>query len=131
MKKAALIFLLIIASVILVCCGKKSSETYYPDSSEMKKNLESKGYNTDVTEEDRNGSSCTVLRAEKGSEYIVFYWFSDDSCVDEVIKELKAKYENSYRLISIKNDKKFGDLAFCSTKRAMEDSGIVLTEVKV
>ncbi len=129
--KRVLIISLLFISLILSACDKGGQGTYYPNSDEMKINLENKNYNVTVEVIEQNGSSITVLSATKDNEYIEFYWLEDDKCVDEIAAGLESKYDAYNSLVSMKNDNKFGNLVFCSTQKAKEDSGIVIVEVKI
>ena len=132
MKKILFFPLVLIMSLILVACGKNSQGTYYPDSNEMKGNLEGKNYNVSVATMEQNDSTITVLTATKENEYIDFYWLDNDKEVDNIITSLKSKHNDYAKLVSMKNDDKFGNLVFCSTEKAMKDSGIVIAgDVKV
>ena len=131
MRKMIFFSLMIIMSMTLVSCGRENQGTYYPDSSEMKANLEEKSYSVEIETIEQNNSQFTALTATKKDEYIEFYWFDSDSEVDDVVSGLETKYNGYNKLVSMKNDSKFGNLAFCSTEKAMKDSGIVIVEVKV
>ncbi len=131
MKKMLFFSLVLIMSLILVACGKNSQVTYYPDSNEMKDNLESKNYNVSVYTMEQNDSTITVLTATKEDEYIDFYWFDNEKGIDNIITSLESKHNDYAKLVSMKNDNKFGNMVFCSTEKAMEDSGIVIVDVKV
>lgn len=128
MKKTLLFSLILIMSLLLVACGK-SQGTYYPDSNEMKGNLEIKNYTVNVETMERNDSRITVLTATKDDEYIDFYWFNNDKGVDDTIMRLESEHNDYAKLVSMKNDDKFGNLVFCSTEKAMEDSGIIIVDV--
>lgn len=131
MKKILVFSLLLAMVLILVACAGSSRGTYYPDSSEMKSNLENKNYTVSVEITEDSGSTVTVLKAVKDYEYIEFYWLSDDNDVDEIKARLKDKFNSYDRLVSLKNDDKFGNVVFCSTEKARDDAGIVIINVKV
>lgn len=131
MKKILVFSLMLAMALILVACAGSSRGTYYPDSSEMKSNLENKNYTVSVEVTEDSGSMVTVLKAVKDYEYIEFYWLSDDNDVDEIKARLKDKFNSYDRLVSLKNDDKFGNVVFCSTEKARGDAGIVIINVKV
>ena len=132
MKKILVFSLVLIMGLILVACGESGQGTYFPDSSEVKSNLESKNYNVSVSAMEQNDSTITVLTATKENEYIDFYWLDNDKEVDNIITSLESKHNDYAKLVSMKNDDKFGNLVFCSTEKAMKDSGIVIAgNVKV
>ena len=132
MKKTLLFSLVLIMCLMLAACGNNNQGTYYPDSNEMQSNLEGKNYTVCVSTMVQNDSTITVLTATKGNEFIDFYWFDNDKEVDDIATSLESKHDGYVKLVSIKNDDKFGNLIFCSTEKAMEDSGIVIAgDVKV
>ncbi|MEE0060275.1 MAG: hypothetical protein UE295_05555 [Acutalibacteraceae bacterium] len=133
MKKIVLALVLAVMGVFLVACGGNGQGTYYPDSSEMQENLLKKKYEVDVQKVDEDGCKGTWLKAEKKDEYIEFYWLDeyDDNDLQKIAENLEEDYPDYDRLITMGDDSKFGTLAFCSTEKAMDDSGIVTVEVKV
>ena len=131
MKKLLIFFSLIIIGVFLVACSKNGQGTYYPNSDEMQYNLENKNYKVNVQTIKQDEYSGTCLMAEKDGEYIEFYWLNSSEGVNSIEQELKTKYTNYAKLVSMEDDSKFGSFVFCSSEKAMDDSGIEIVDVKV
>lgn len=128
MKKTVLLSIMLIMSMILSACGQRGQGTYFPGSDEMKAKLEAKSYVVDIQDTELGNSKVILLSAFKGDEFIGFYWLENGSAVDDAQSELEARYSGYSRLATMKNDRKFGNLAFCGTKQAIEDSGIVIVD---
>lgn len=133
MKKVILAILIMVIAVfgITGCSTDKENGTYYPNASEMQNNLEQLGYVISVENNSDDNYVGTHLYAEKSNEYIEFYWLDDSGFLDEISKDLKIKYNNNEKFVSIKDDNEFGTLIFCGTELAVEDSGIKIVDVKV
>ena len=137
MKRKTLIIIIGIVVLVIVALaivfGNKAKEngTYYPNSSEMKKNLEKLDYSVLVENNPDNNYVGTRLYAIKNDEYIEFYWLDDSNSIDKVSEKLKTKYNNPEKFVTLKDDSKFGNLILCGTKLAVEDSGIKIVDVKV
>lgn len=131
MKKYLMLFIFCILFVTLVACSNSGQGTYYPDSSEMQKNLEDAGYQVSVTTKLDNGYTGTYLSAMKADDYIEFYWLDEADNVDDISEQLKSKHGDYDKLVSMEDDSKFGSLVFCGTASAVDASGIVIVDVKV
>lgn len=120
----------VISSLMFGGCYMDGRGTYYPDVTEMTKNLEKKGYDVSTDEIKKDDDTITVLNGKKDDEYIEFFWFDTEKYVDEYVEELK-KDNSEYDTISwITNDKKFGNIAYCGTEKAIDCSGVQVVEVK-
>lgn len=117
--------------LLLVACGKNGQGTYYPGSVEMAENLESAGYIVTVTENFYEEYTGTCLFAEKGTDYIEFYWLNETDAVPVISQELENRYTTYNKLVSAQNDSKWGTFIFCGTDDAVEESGINIVDVKV
>lgn len=133
MKKIILAILImgIVVLEITGCSTNKENGTYYPNASEMQKNLEELDYAVSVEDNPDDSYVGTHLYAVKNNEYIEFYWLDDSSFFDKVSEKLETKYPNYEKFVSIKDDNEFGTLIFCGTELAVEDSGIKIVDVKV
>ena len=128
MKKYAALFIISILCFALTACSlKDEGGTYYPSDSEMKTNLENAGYTVTVEEK----QAGTYLSAVKGDDYIEFYWLKQTEYVESIGYDLRGKHTDYDKLVSMKNDAKFGTLVFCGTSPAVDASGINIVEVKV
>lgn len=128
MKKKSFILNIVVICLLLASCGKGRQETYYPSSSEMQHNLQSKGYQVSIQNEEGIG---THLIASKGDDFIEFYWLTAGEQIPSLEAELESKYPHSSKLVSMENDRKFGTFVFCSSEAAMEDAGILIIDVQV
>lgn len=131
MRRAVFAMLLSVILFLSAGCGQRGQGTYYPNDQEMQNNLEHKGYQVRVEALQADPYSGMYLTAEKGTEYIAFYWLDDGKYVADLEKELEEKYDDYGKLVSIKEDNTFGSLVFCSTEAAMNDAGITIVEVKI
>lgn len=130
MKKGVIILSVLAAGIMMTACGS-SDGTYYPGKREMLSNLEDKGYAVNMKTTQRNGYSGIYLEAEKGDEYIDFYWLDVGSNVVSLESDLKEKHTNYAKLVGLEDDSKYGSLAFCSSAKAMDDAGIEIVDVSV
>lgn len=133
MKKLLITILVYILSVLTLsftACGDDNGGTYYPDSNEMKTNLENGGYTVKVTTDsgDKNG---TYLSAAKDNEYIYFYWLDNAEYCTYYCNLLKESHTDYNSLVKIENDEKFGNIVYCGTENAVNTAGIRVVEVKV
>lgn len=133
MRRTILIILAlwIIVLGITGCSKNKENGTYYPNTSEMQKNLEKLGYVVLVENNSDDNYIGTHLYATKNNEYIEFYWLDDSKFIDKISEKLETKYSNYGKFVSIKDDSKFGTLIFCGTELAVDDSGVKIVDVKV
>ncbi len=113
----------------MTACGDENG-TYYPESDEMKNNLENSGYTVVVTT-DFDGKKCTYLSATKGSDYIYFYWIESDVDCEYFYNYLEESCADYNSLVQIENDKEFGNIVYCGTKKAVDSAGIRVVNVKV
>lgn len=125
----------LITTMVMVCfmfggCYMDGRGTYYPDVTEMTKNLESKGYTVNTDKIKKDDETITVLNGKNGDEYIEFFWFGTDKYVDEYVEEMKKAHSGYDTLSSVKNSEEYGDIAYCATKKALDRSGIQVVEVK-
>jgi hypothetical protein len=130
MKKGAIILSVLAAVSMMTACGSGEG-TYYPGKREMLSNLEDKGYEVDMKTTQKNGYSGIYLEAEKGDEYIDFYWLDVGSNVVSLETDLKEKHTNYAKLVGVEDDSKYGSLVFCSSANAMDDAGIEMVDVSV
>lgn len=130
---------LFVLTFALSACGDKGG-TYYPSDSEMKTNLEKAGYVVtlyqDLTDNNGNKHAGTHLFASKSrenenEEYLYFYRFDNASSCDYYYKAMEKDCENYNSLVKIENDEKFGNIVYCGTKKAIDDAGIKIVDVKV
>lgn len=131
MKKYSIFFLCMLLCLLMTACGKNEQGSYYPDCTEMYNNLEANGYKVSVTNDIKGEMTKTRLTAEKGDDYIVFYWLDEGIDVDPIEAELKKEYDSYDKFVSIRDDSKFGSLVFCGTSNAVNAAGIVIVDVKV
>lgn len=130
-KILSVLFICVLAIITLslaACNGDKGS--HYPDSDEMKNNLENGGYTVVVTT-DLNGKKGTHLSATKESDYIYFYWLKNAADCDYFYNYLEEEHTDYNSLVKIENDKKFGNIVYCGTKNAVDTAGIKVVNVKV
>lgn len=118
MKKLIMFVLFFVCALGLTACGQNGKGTYYPNSSEMQINLQSKNYEVNVQTIQNDDYSGTCLIGIKGD---------DMSSIEE---QLAKKYPNYNKLVSMKNDNQFGTFIFCSSEKAADDAGIVIVDVK-
>ncbi len=144
MKKVVVSFFAILITVFafaLSACTNKESGTYYPSSEEMKVNLENNGYfvevykdvywfNSEAGEPTKYESKALRARNETG-EYIQFYWIETQEASNYYFNRLEETYQDSELLVKIKNDEKFGSIAYCGTSAAVNDAGIRVVKVNV
>lgn len=97
----------------------------------MEENLKNAGYTVTVTEHFHETYTGTYLCAEKGSDYIEFYWLNEVEAIDEITEEIKQRREEYNKLESRGNDAKFGTHVFCGTNIAINAAGIKIVTVKV
>ncbi|MDE5946750.1 MAG: hypothetical protein K2G63_05575 [Oscillospiraceae bacterium] len=121
-----------ISCLMLTGCGDGKNGTYYPDDDEMMTNLENAQYSIKVSnrvDEDGKFTGSHLSAQRENGDYIEFYWLDDEQAVDVIGEKLESKYSDSYKFVSIKNDKKFGSIVFCATESAVNDAGIKIVEV--
>ncbi|MBQ1433480.1 MAG: hypothetical protein IIZ09_10325 [Ruminococcus sp.] len=124
-SKVLLVMTVVIMAVMFAGCYNDGRGTYYPDSTEMVKNLRDKGYEVTVEEVEEGRH----LDAQKGDEFIEFYWMKDETYCDKLTDDLKERHEKIDKLSSTTKSPDFGNIIFCSTKKAMDASGIQIIEV--
>lgn len=118
-------------AVALSACNKKDSGTYYPDKSEMTQTMQKKGYKTYSTNWLVGEGEGIFFSAEKGDEYIKVYWLDDADDCDTCYRELEESYPECDVLVQIQNDDEWGNIVYCGTSVAVEDSGIRVVKVNV
>lgn len=135
MKKsviAIIICLTLVFALSFTACNEEENGTYYPDNSEMKTNLETRGYDvtisTDLFGVNAGGIS---LSATKDGDYIYFFWLNDGVDCAYVYEYLEYYCENYNSLVKITNDEQFGNIVYCGTESAVNDAGIKVVNVKV
>ena len=134
MKKfltAVVIGLALALSFAFVACGKTDGGTYYPDKTEMSQNMQTKGYQLYSSDSLIGDGTGTFFSAEKGEDYLKFYWLDDPADCDYYYHLLEEGYPDCNVLVMIENDEKFGNLVYCGTSAAVDDSGIRVIKVKV
>lgn len=131
MKKLIISALIFVCVLGLTACGRNGEGTYYPNSSEMQENLQSKNYKVNVQIIQNDDYSGTHLTAKKSDEYIEFYWLDESNEMSSIEQQLEEKYPNYNKLVSMENDSQFGTFIFCSSEKATDDAGIVIVDVKV
>ncbi len=138
MKKTfitVLICLMAIFTLTLTACGDDNSGTYYPTLNEMKSNLDKNGYTVDyaIGERDLEGNGYVVdsLFATKGDDYLCFYWVEDFAHCKVYYDKLQQLHPDSPHFVLIENDKKFGNIVYCGTEKAVNDAGIKVVKVDV
>ena len=131
MKKILAVMLAsVMICLVFAGCYMDGRGTYYPKIVEMKASLEDKGYTVTTDTIKMEDEEINVLKAEKGDEFIDFYRFETDKYVDGYMDEMKKSHSSYDYLNSVTNDEKHGNIAYCSTKEARDDSGIQVVEVK-
>lgn len=130
MKKISILLVAVLA-IIFAGCGKDKNITYYPDDTEMKENLEEKGYTVSVKDDFDDKYKGTHLSASKDKEYIEVYWLDDGKAADYYSKLLEKKHTDFFKSVSMAGDEKFGTIVFCATKSGLDASGINIADVKV
>ncbi len=126
-----MIVLIFVCVLGLTACGRNEKGIYYPKRSEMQKNLQSKNYEVNVQTIHNNDYLRTHLTAIKGDEYIEFYWLDESDEISSIEQQLKEKYQNYNKLVSMKNDSQFETFIFYSSEKATDDASIVIVDVKV
>ena len=114
-----MIVLIFVCVLGLTACGRNEKGIYYPKRSEMQKNLQSKNYEVNVQTIHNNDYLRTHLTAIKGDE------------LSSIEQQLKEKYQNYNKLVSMKNDSQFETFIFYSSEKATDDASIVIVDVKV
>ena len=130
MKKGATVLIAAAVGIVMTACGNRGQTTYYPGQSEMISNLEDNGYEIEMQTTSKNGYSGIYLEAERGDDFIDFYWLDDGSSVSSLEADLKEKHTDYAKLYGLEDDSKYGSLAFCSSDKAMTDAGIRIEEEK-
>lgn len=144
MKKVLASFFAIVVMTLAFAfsaCFNNEGGTYYPSSEEMKLNLENRGYFVEVYKsvywfESEKGEAekyeSTTLRAKNDNgEYIQFYWVENPEACNYYFDKLVETYQDSEVLVKVKNDEKFGSIAYCGTSAGVDDAGIRVVIVKV
>lgn len=131
MKKYISVIIISILSLMLAACTQNEQGTYYPNSIEMKENLENKGYTVSVTNDFDKKYTGTYLLATKDNDFIEFYWLDEVEAADYFKKKTEEKHKKYDRCVSIENDSEFGTLVFCATNPASDAAGINIVDVKV
>jgi len=131
LNKRITILVLSMLSLLLIACSSNSQGTYFPNSAEMKDNFEKAGYSVKVTENFHETYTGTYLCAEKGPDYIEFYWLNEVEAIDAITEELKLRRDNYNKLESRGNDANYGTHVFCGTNKAIDASGITILKIKV
>lgn len=133
MKK---LLLSLVASILFVltfalsACGDDKNGTYYPDITEMGKNLECAGYSVSYPGY-VVGFQGKILLADKEKDFIAFYWLENADDCDKYYNSLEEYYPDSEVLVKIKNDEKFGNIVYCGTSEAINAAGIKVVKVDV
>lgn len=134
MKKTFLYFsagIIFILAFVLSACGEQGSGTYYPDKAEMTQNMQTKGYTTYSTNWLVGEGTGIFFSAERGDDYIKVYWLDDAADCEVCYHELEESYSACEVLVQIQNDEKWGNIVYCGTSAAVEDSGIRIVKVNV
>lgn len=130
MKKiCAVIIASVMICLVFAGCYMDGRGTYYPDKTEMTENLTKKGYTVTTDTIKKEDEEIVVIKAEKGDEFIDFYRFGTDKYVYECMEKMKEDHSKYDHLCSVTNSKDHGNLAYCSTKKARDNSGIQVIEV--
>lgn len=124
------LFILSMFSMLLSGCGSNGQGMYFPNCAEMEENLKCAGYTVTVTEDFHEIYTGTYLCAEKGNDYIEFYWLDKVEAIDEITEEIKQRREDYNKLESRGNDVKYGTHVFCGTNKAIDASGITILKIK-
>ena len=126
MKKTVmsmLICLLAVLTIALSACGDNQSGENFPNSNDMKTNLEQQGYTVLVTT-DLGDKAGTHLSAKKDEEFIEFYWLENLADADYFYDKVKIDFPDYTAAAEIVDDKNHKNLVYCGTVTAVEDAGI-------
>ncbi len=133
MKKFFTTILVCMLSVLILsmtACNNVKGEPYYPDSNEMKTNLVNNGYTVNIIT-DLGSKNGTYLSATKETEYIYYYRLENAVDCTYYYNFLEENHPDYNSLVKIENDEKFGNIVYCGTANAVNDSGIKVVKVKV
>lgn len=83
--------LFFVCALGLTACGQNGKGIYYPNSSEMQINLQSKNYEVNVLTIQNDDYSGTCLIGIKGDEYIEFYWLNEGDDMSSIEEQLAKK----------------------------------------
>ena len=112
----------------MTACGDENG-TYYTESDEMKKSIKQRIY-----------SSCNywfrrqkvyLSLCNKGKRLYLFYWIENDGDCEYFYNYLEESCADYNSLVQIENDKEFGNIVYCGTKKAVDSAGIRVVNVKV
>lgn len=83
--------LFFVCALGLTACGQNGKGIYYPNSSEMQINLQSKNYEVNVLTIQNDDYSGTCLIGIKDDEYIEFYWLNEGDDMSSIEEQLAKK----------------------------------------
>lgn len=121
--------LMVILTLMLTACGDNTSGDNFPNSNDMRTNLERNGYTVSVTT-DLDDKEGTHLSAKKSDEYIEFYWLENLADADYFYEKVKNDFPDYTAAAEIVNDETFGIVVYCGTVTAAEDAGIKTIVIK-
>lgn len=119
--------LLFVMTFGLTACGNDNDGTYYPPNDEIKANLTKAGYTTDL-HDSQSGWGGVAL---KGDDYIYFYRPNTEAMCENYYNSCEQSCKNYDALVKIVNDKKYGNIVYCGTTKAINDAGIKVVKVDV
>ena len=129
--KKLLVLIFCLSALFLTACGKDGRGTYYPDLEEMENNLKEEGYTVTINDDIHAEYTGTELFAQKGDEFIVFYWLDETEAVKKITNLIENGGYKYNKFVTLEDDSEFGNIVFCGTNKAVEDAGIVIVDVTV